>query len=330
MVESIRGVARDLVREWQADRVSGLAGEIAFFGVLSLFPTLLALAAALGSLQALAGGDLATQAEEEVISFLERILTSEAEGTIDAVRSLFDASSPGALTIGTLAALWAASRGFASVINALDVAYDIEEGRSFVHLRLTAIGMAIGTIVVLALVLAMLVLGPLLGTGGDVADLVGLGGAFATFWDWVRWPSALVLMAAWAATVFHVAPNHKTPWRWDLPGAVLTTVGWAAISLGFRLYLSIAGETNQVLGTLGGALIVLLWLYLLAVALLVGGELNAILAIRHDVVQEPRATAGANLLRLWRRRVASSGDVATDVEAEARDDDRQRDDAEDR
>lgn len=281
-------VGRALVREWRADRVSGVAAEIAFFSVLSLFPVLLAVVAALGSLEAIAGNEVATRAEDAVVDFFDRILTEQAGGTIDAVQRLFDEASPGVLTVSSAVALWAASRGFAAVINGLDIAYDVEEGRTLVERRALALVLALGTVVVTAVALAMLVVGPLLGTGEDVADRVGLGGAFAAFWDWVRLPVTAVAMVAWAATVFHIGPNRWTPWRWDLPGAAFTAVAWIALSAGLRVYLSVAGEGNEVLGTLGGALIVLLWLYLLAIGLLVGAELNAILASRYGAPQRVR------------------------------------------
>ena len=139
-----------------------------------------------------------------------------------------------------------------------------------------------------ALLLAMVVPGPLLGRGHRVADVVGLGEGFAVFSDAFRWPVVFVVIVLWTSTVFHLGPDHDTPWRWDLPGAGVASVGWAFVSVGLRLYLEVAGETNQVLGSLGGALIVLLWLYLLGAALLAGAEVNAVLAIRHRVVQVPR------------------------------------------
>ncbi|HVM53006.1 MAG TPA: YihY/virulence factor BrkB family protein [Acidimicrobiales bacterium] len=280
MLPTIRSIARAVARGFQQHRVTGLAAEIAFFGVLGMFPTFLALAAALGSLEAIAGGDVATRAQDEVVSFLERVLSDGARDTIDAVNRLFEETNAGVLTIGTAAALWSASRGFTSVIHGLDVVYGAEERRSYPRLRGLAIALAVGTVVVLAVILAVVVLGPLLGTGHDVAEAIGLGSAFAAFWDWMRWPAALVLMTLWATTVLHVGPNHRSAWRDDLPGAVLTTAGWTLVSVGFRGYLAIAGGGNQVLGALGGALIVLLWMYALALALLVGAELNASLAAR--------------------------------------------------
>ena len=289
------GWLRDLAREWRDDRVSGLSAEIAFFGLLSLFPALLAMAAALGSLEAIAGADVADRAEEEVVEFLEDVLTEEASGTIRAVENLFEQTEPGVVTIGVVLAVWAASRAFAALIAALDVVYDLEEGRGYVRRRALGLALALGTVLITAVMLAMLVVGPLFGRGRGVADAIGLGSGFATFWDWARLPVAATVMIAWAATVFHIAPNHRTPWRADLPGAVFAAGAWALISVGFRVYLDVAGDTNQVLGTLGGTLIVLLWLYLLAVGLLMGGELNALLLVRRQAVANRRQSAPAEL-----------------------------------
>lgn len=284
-------MARALVREWQDDRVSGLAAEVAFFGMLSVFPSFLALAAALGSLEAIVGGEVAATAEEQVVDVMRRVLTDEADSTIEAVQALFADASPGVFTLGLLLAGWAASRGFAAVIRALDVAYDLEERRTWWRLRAVAVGLALGTVLVVSLLLAMLVIGPLLGTGQDVADAIGLGDAFATSWDWARWPVVLALAVAWAATIFHIAPNHRTPWRWDVPGAILSAVSWILVSVGFSAYLRLAGSANQVFGTLGGGLIALVWFYLLAVGLLLGAELNAILLADRDGSDGPDGPA---------------------------------------
>lgn len=280
-----REVAVALGREWRDDRVTGLAAEMAFFGLLSLFPVLLVVAAALGSLEGIVGGEVAARAEREVLSFLERVLSDEAAGAVSTVERLFRDTDAGILTFGVVIALWSASRGFVAAINALDVVYDIEERRNYVVLRLAGLLLGLGTAVVVTVVLAMLVLGPLLGTGQEIADALGVGGGFATFWDWFRWPTVVALMILWAGTIFHVAPNRRTPWRWDLPGAVLTAALWGLLSLGFRLYLGVAGEGNEVLSALGGSLIVILWLYLMGIGLLTGGELNAVLAARRGVPQ---------------------------------------------
>jgi membrane protein len=270
-----------MVVQWKEDRVSGLAAEIAFFGILAFFPTLLAMAAGLGSLGAIVGEEAAQRAQDGVVDAISRVLTAEADETVEAVRSLFEDERPGLLTFGIVVTVFAMSRGFAGVIRALDVAYDVEERRSWFSVRAHAVGLSIATVLFASVSMMLLVLGPLLGTGRDIADLVGLGDRFAATWELLRGPAAFVVLVVWAATVLHVAPNHDTPWRWDLPGAVLAAVSWLAVSVGFRVFLEVAAEGNQVFGVLGGALSVLFWIYLLGIGLLLGGELNAILNGRY-------------------------------------------------
>lgn len=256
--------------------------------MLSVVPGLLALTAGLGSLEALFGPQAAAETERIVLDAI-RSAVGEESAAAEEVANVFAQPQVGLFTVGLVLALWGLSRGFAAVIRALDIAYGIGEGRGWLRLRLLAVAMSLGSTVVAVVLLATLVLGPLLGGGQEVADAVGLGDAFAAAWDWVRWPAALVVLMAWAAAVYHLGPNHRTPWRWDLPGALLAGGLWLATSAGFQAYLAVAGRGNQVFGTLGGALTLLLWLYLLSIGLLLGGELNAVLAARHGVLQEPKA-----------------------------------------
>jgi membrane protein len=269
--------ARRFIEEWRDDRVPDLAAEVAFWAILSLFPALVALASVLGALDSVAGSDVAARVEENVLDGLRSILTGEASGTIDAVADLFAESRPGLLTFSLVIAIWTLSRGFAALVRALDVVYDLHERRSWFRIRGTALVLGLGSIVAGGVMLALIVIGPLLGTGEDVADTFGLESQFATAWDVLRLPLAGLLLVGWAATIFHIAPNHHTRWRADLPGAIVTTVLWLAFSAGLRVYVDIAQRGNAVFGTLGGVLIVLLWFWLLSLAILVGGEVNELL-----------------------------------------------------
>ena len=109
-----------------------------------------------------------------------------------------------------------------------------------------AVGMAGMSLVVVAIVLAMMVLGPLLGTGRDVAGPRVRTG-LRQLWDWLRSPVVVTVVIAWAATVYHLAPSRRTPWRADLPGAVLSAAVWAGVSVGLQVYLRLAANDNPVL-----------------------------------------------------------------------------------
>jgi membrane protein len=259
------------------DRVDGLAAEFAFFGVLGTFPGLLIVASLLGSLERMVGHDLAARSEALVLDAMDQVLTSSAAGLRDAVRELFARPSRGIAILATATALVGLSRAWAVVIRALDLAYRVKEHRSWLRQRLLGLALALSSVVLAVVGLGMIVVDPLLGAGAQLADRLGLGELFAAAWTWLRWPVAFAALVAWAAAVYHVAPGRRLRWREALPGAVAAAVLWLVASLGFSLYLRVAADANRVLGTLGGALIGVLWLYLLALILLVGGELNGVL-----------------------------------------------------
>lgn len=268
---------RKLLTEWREDRVPDLAAEVAFYAILSLFPAFLALASILGALDSVLGADVAQDVQDQVLDFLRRVLTPEAESTIEAARELFVESSPGLFTFSLLTAVWTLSRGFAALVRALDVVYDLDELRPWLRIRGTALLLAVGSTLAAAIMLTLVIVGPLFGSGEDIAAEVGLGDQFVFLWDVVRLPLAFVVLVLWAAIVFHIAPAHQTPWRSDIPGAIVTGVLWVAFSGGLNVYVQFAQSGNAVFGALGGALIVLLWFWLLALAVMIGGEVNQLL-----------------------------------------------------
>ncbi|WP_164704596.1 YihY/virulence factor BrkB family protein [Blastococcus litoris] len=263
--------------EINRDRLLGLAAEAAFFAILALFPALLVAVSILSLLDVLVGADVAQRVQENVVSSLDVVFTDAASGVVESVEGLFDQARGELFTVAVAGALVSLSGAFAVVINALNIAYDTVERRSWIRRRLLGLGMGACTTVVAALSLTVLVVGPFLGRGRALADVVGLGGAFAFTWDVLRYPVLVAGLVVWAAALFHFAPNGRTPWRETLPGAVLTTVLWLLATTGFHFYLRIAAAGNPVTGAFGGGVIVMTWAYLLSLALMLGGELNATL-----------------------------------------------------
>jgi membrane protein len=270
-------IVRTTARSAADDRITGLAAEVAFFGVLAMFPALIAVAAVVGSLDVLVDRSVEDDVRRQVLEWLETFLTAEASGVIEAVDTLFRENNGGTFTIAFLAAAFAASRGTNALMRALAIVHGRPDARSFVRRRLVAFVLIVATVVAIAAVTAAFVVGPLLGRGRDIADSLGLGSAFVTFWQWFRVPAVFLAVVAWAALVLHLAPDGHGRWRFDLPGALLAGVLWLVATGGLQLYLSVAGGTNEIFGILGGILVVLLWLYLLSAALLVGAEFNAAL-----------------------------------------------------
>ncbi len=270
-------ILRRLARKSTDDRLPGLAAESAFFAVLSVFPGLLLIAAALGSLGGLLGSGVAERSESAVLEFLGRVLTDRASGVIQAVGDLFARERSGILTTALVLGVWVLSRGFAAIVRALDLIYGLRERRSWLRRMTTQIGFALGSVLMAAIVLTMLVVGPLLGRGQALADRLGFGTAFSFAWDWLRAPVAIALLVVWAATLYRLGPSHDVSWKRGLPGALAAGFLWLLVSFGFRVYLGMVGTFNQVFGVLGGGLILLVWLYLLNLGLLLGGQLNVVL-----------------------------------------------------
>jgi membrane protein len=273
-----RAVVGALYREVVQDRVTGLAAESAFYVVLAVFPGLLVLAAALGSLELLLGGAIAAEAQEVVVDTLRTLLTERAAPVIDVVRDLFTENRRGVVTLSVALSVWAMTRGFAAVIRALNLAYDLDERRPWLEQRLVALLLSLGSVIAGALVLAAFVSDPLLGGGRALADALGFGEMFVAAWNLARWPLALGVVVVWAASVYRFAPNRHSRFREEMPGAFLTAVFALMASAGLNVYLTVVESANPVLGSLGGGLILLVWLYVFNLGLLIGGELNAIMA----------------------------------------------------
>lgn len=291
--------AKLVAGEWSKDRVGGLAAEIAFFALLGFFPAVVALAGALGSADAIVGDNTAADVENWIVEQMVNVFGGD--NSLEAtVQDLFAGGNGGALTAGALIAVYAASRGFTAVVRALDVAYDHDHLRGWLSTRLVGLGLTLVTVIVASIVLVLIVVGPLFGEGSDIADGLGVGSWLGTLWTWLRWPVVFLVLVGWAATVYHVAPNHSTPWRTELPGAVIASVWWSAVSLGFSTYLSLASSgANAVFGFLGGAISLLFWLYLMAMGLLLGAEINSLLAVERglDINRAPRPDSTRRLRR---------------------------------
>jgi membrane protein len=269
----------EVVHKADRDRLLGLAAETAFFAVLTLFPALLVVAAVLGQLSALIGEDNADRVEQGVLDFLDTLLTDTASPAVDTVRDLFEGSS-GALTIASVLALLSVSTAFSTLINTVNICYDVPETRGWWRRRWLGLLLGTGTVLTGALAVTLLVIGPLFGRAEEVVARLRLDAEYSALWSYARWPVAFLALVLWATTMQHLTPARRERWRYDLAGGLLTALLWLLASYGLNLYLEVVVRSSPVFGALGGGLILMTWFYLLCVALLVGAELNAILLAR--------------------------------------------------
>ncbi|MCU1594944.1 MAG: hypothetical protein JWO12_2336 [Frankiales bacterium] len=271
----------DVWRKADRDRILGLAGENAFMGVLTVFPTLLVFAAVLGQLSLVVGDDNTDKVKHAVSEFLKQVLTSSADGVDSTVNNLF-ATSGNALTVALVLALASTAQAFASVLNTLAIAYDISDRRGWWRRRFIGLVLGAGSVLTGAVMITAFVVGPLFGKVEFVKS-IGISDEYAFVWGYLRYPVAFLALVVWATTLFHIGPDRPARWRSGLRGGLLTSVLWLVASLGFSSYLKLVVPRSPVLGALGGGLILMTWLYLLCLALLIGAELNATLLARRQV-----------------------------------------------
>lgn len=269
-------------------RVTGLAAEMTYYALISILPLVTAFGAALGSLERFVGAERVEQIQSSVVDQVVRVFDHQigAEVLAPLVEGLLGQERAGIAIGGTVVALWLASRMFRAAIRSLDDAYTVEERRSFFQQVLLGLALALGAVLTLVVLLSMLVVGPLLGGGEEIADLFGLGAVFTSVWELVRWPAVVVLAGGFLTLLYRYGPNVATTWRRCLPGAVLGTVGLLVVALGFQVYLGAAGSSvpgedaaTQTVAiaaqTIGAILAAVLWLWVSSIVILAGGVLNA-------------------------------------------------------
>jgi membrane protein len=257
---------KQTVAEIGKDDVLGLAAQLAYYFLLALVPAIvcgLAFTSFLppDSMQNFIAS-LSGFAPPDVVQILRDQLASLSQG-----------EHSGIFTFGLLVALWSSSAAMVSIISALNTAYDIEEARPWWKVRLTAILLTLGVAVFVVVALALVMIGP--SFIDRLASMVGLGPAFAVTWNLLRWPIALVLVALCIGLVFYFAPDAEQDWEWITPGAVVATVLWLIASLGFKFYVANFANYNESYGSLGGVIVLMLWFYISALAVLSGAEINA-------------------------------------------------------
>jgi membrane protein len=280
---------RTIIRAAKAYSAHGMtdrAAVLTYFAMMSLFPALLLGVTLLGLFgqQGLVG-----DATNYLLKRGADRTTAQVVG--NALQRMISSSSQAlgvALIVSALLALNGASGAFSAAGRSLNAAYEVEEQRGMVRRKLTDAGSALVVIVLLLIVLAAMFLGGQVAR--DVFGTIGLGSTGATVWSIVRWPVAIVAAMLAFGFVYRVAPDIRPPpVRWISPGAVVGVVLWLVLSVGFAIYVRNFSSYGAAYGAFGGAIVLLLWLYLSANAFLFGAELNRALEHRAppDVTPAP-------------------------------------------
>jgi len=262
-------VARKTLREFLDDQCTDLAAALTYYGVLAIFPALLAVISLVGLV-----GDPqeTTQALLGVADDLGLPTGGQLEQTI---MDLAQAPAAGlGLVTGLLGALWSASGYVTAFSRAMNRMYEVGEGRPFWKLRPIMLLITLIAVVILAIVaLALVVSGPL---AEAIGNAIGLGDVALTVWQIAKWPVLAVLVALVIAILYYGTPNVQQPkFRWMSVGAFVAIIVAVIASLGFGLYVSKFSSYDATYGALAGVIVFLLWLWIMNNALLFGAELDA-------------------------------------------------------
>jgi len=252
---------------FQDDNVSALSAQLSFYLLLALFPFILFILNLL-SFTSVPSTTIVRNIVEflpaEVGALLRRVVTE-----------MIGAKSTSLLSIGALVTIWSASRGVSAVSFALNKAYDKKEDRPFWKVVGIMMLFTVGIAVMVLVALLFLIFGEVLAR--DIFSCLDGAEAFTRLWRVLRFVVPLVIMLLLFSLLYKYVPNCRLKLRHVLPGAVVASFGWAAASLVFSFYVNGFSRYTRIYGSIGGIIILLLWLYLSSMIVMLGGELNATL-----------------------------------------------------
>lgn len=262
------GLVKESITDFLADDMTTYASALAYQVLFSLFPFIVFLVALLGFLDLPTFFDWLRQQAET-------ILPAQAMDQVNHVIAELKQPQGGLLSIGVVVALWTASSGIRATMNALNVAYDVKEGRPAWKLYPLSILYTIGIAAMMIAAAALLILGP--KAMQWLAYQVGMEQLFVTLWTWLRWPVSLFLVTLAIAVVYYVAPDVEQEFRFITPGATLAVIVWILSSLGFNYYVSNFADYSVMYGSIGTIIALLLYFFISTAVLLFGAEVNAVI-----------------------------------------------------
>jgi membrane protein len=283
--------------EFQEDNLGDWAASLTYYGLLALFPALIALVSIVGLV---ANPESTTRTLTDIVTGVGP--QSAAETFAGPIRQVTEsrATAGVALVVGTLVALWSASGYLGCFIRASNVVYETREGRSFWKLRPLQLLMTLVLVLLLAVMaLGVILIGPIVSA---VANPIGVSGTAVSIWDIAKWPVIALLFVVIINVLYYASPNvRQRPFRWITPGSVVALLAWMIASGLFALYVANFGSYNKTYGSLASVVIVLIWLWITNLAILFGHELNAererdrelrerIPGAEREIQLEPRAT----------------------------------------
>jgi membrane protein len=285
-------------REAIADNLFGMSAQLAYYFFFALFPALLLLIAIASYFP-----------EQTLVDQLFRSMGGFAPPAAlsiitDQIRKISEAKPGGLLTFGVATAIWSCSSAMSAVINTLNAAYNIEEGRPWWEVQLTAILLTLGLATFILVSFGLVIIGPTLAT--KVAVSMHLGAAFEWTWKILQWPVVFALASIGIALVYYHAPDAEQDWVWLTPGSIFATTLWLLASLAFKYYVVNITDYAATYGAIGGVMVLMMWFYISGAVILLGAEMNAEIEHASPYGKEPgekvpgqKRKIGPAAMRAW-------------------------------
>jgi membrane protein len=272
-------------------RIVGHAAEMAFFAVLTLVPSTIAVGSALGLAETVVGPEPVAEADDAAVAAVRTLMGPRlADHVISPfIHAQLEAPRGGVAIGALLIAWWLSSHLFMSTSHALDYAYGVRDRRPTLVQRCIALGFAFGSVVIVAGTVQLMVIGPFGRPTGGLADRLGASDAYAVGWSILRWPLLLATLVAFLVALYRYSPNVTHTWRECVPGAVAGAALWIVAAVMFRLSSGLrdsagvaqADPNVQLIGEAVSAVVAtVLWAYMASIAILFGGEINAVVRKR--------------------------------------------------
>jgi len=287
-----------VVRAAKAHRTTGHAAEMAFFAVLTLVPSTVAVGSALALSKEVVGIGVVNEAENATLMAVRVLMGPELTDAIIGpfIHTQLTQPRGGVALGGLIVAWWLASHLFMATAHALDYAYGVRHSRPTIVQRFIALGFAIGSVGVVSMTVELMVAGPLGDPQAGLAGQLGIGDLYALAWSIVRWPILLTTIVVFLVCLYRFSPNIKHRFRDCLPGAVVGALLWILAAVLFRATAGLrdlsgvaaADVVVQIIGQAVNAVIsTVLWAYLASIAILIGGEVNVVVRARRAEVAPP-------------------------------------------
>lgn len=259
-------VLRDTAKGFSEHDLSTYAAALAYRALFSIFPFILFLLALLGFLHL---PSFFGWLREQAALLLPPVAMEQVDPVIDQLQQ----SQGGLMSVGILLALWTASIGIRSLMNAMNRVYQVEESRPGWKLILLSVAYTVGLAVMLLLAAGFMTLGPQIMNW--LAAQVGMEQILVSLWTWMRWPLAILLMMLAVALIYYATPDVEQDFRFITPGSVVAVIIWLVASIGFGIYVQNFANYNATYGSIGAIIVLLLYFYISAAMLLLGAQLNA-------------------------------------------------------